>query len=155
MPRSPLQRTLVILKPDAVQRGLIGAIVQRYEQRGLKIVAMHLIQIDRPLAERHYGVHRGKPFYEGLVAYITSAPVVVAVLEGPNAIAVVRTTNGATNSAQAEPGSIRGDFGLEVGRNLVHGSDSEETAAFEVGLYFAPEDIVSYSRATDPWIIEE
>jgi len=155
MPRSSLQRTLVILKPDAVQRGLIGPILQRYEQRGLKIVAMRLIQIDRDLAERHYGVHRGKPFFEGLVAYITSAPVVVAVLEGSNAIGVVRTTNGATNSSEAQPGSIRGDFGLEVGRNLVHGSDSEESAAFEIGLYFGANDIVLYRRSTDPWIIEE
>jgi nucleoside-diphosphate kinase len=155
MPRSPIQRTLVILKPDTVQRGLIGPILERYERRGLKIVAMRLIQIDKSLAERHYGVHRGKPFFEGLVTYITSTPVVVAVLEGPNAVAVVRTTNGATNSAEAEPGSIRGDFGLEVGRNLVHGSDSEETAAFEIGLYFGSSDIVTYRRATDPWIVEE
>ena len=155
MPRSSLQRTLVILKPDAVQRGLIGPILQRYEQRGLKIVAMRLVHIDLELAERHYGVHRGRPFFEGLVAYITSAPVVVAVLEGPNAIGVVRMTNGATNSSEAQPGSIRGDFGLEVGRNLVHGSDSEESAVFEIGLYFAANDIVSYRRSTDPWIIEE
>ena len=155
MPRSILQRTLVILKPDAVQRGLVGPILQRYEQRGLKIVAMRMIQIDTALAEHHYGVHRGKPFFEGLVAYITSSPVVVAVLEGPDAIAVVRTTNGATNAAEAEPGSIRGDFGLEVGRNLVHGSDSAETAVFEIGLYFTASDIASYRRATDPWIIEE
>jgi nucleoside-diphosphate kinase len=155
MPRAPMQRTLVILKPDAVQRGLVGPILSRYEQRGLKIAGMRLILVDRALAEKHYGVHRGKPFFEGLVAYITSAPVVVAAMEGPNAIAVVRATNGATNAAEAQPGSIRGDFGLEIGRNLVHGSDSEETAAFELGLYFPPEDLLSYRRATDPWIIEE
>jgi len=155
MPRSPIQKTLVIIKPDAVQRGLIGPIIERYERRGLKIVAMRLIQFDRDLAERHYGVHRGKPFFEGLVTYIISAPVVVMALEGPNAIAVVRMSNGATNSAQAEPGTIRGDYGLEVGRNLVHGSDSEETAEYELGLYFTAGDIVLYRRATDPWIIEE
>jgi nucleoside-diphosphate kinase len=155
MPRSPRQRTLVIIKPDAVQRGLIGPILERYERRGLKIVAMRLIQFDRDLAERHYGVHRGKPFFEGLVSYIISAPVVVMALEGPNAIAVVRKSNGATNAAEAEPGSIRGDFGLEVGRNLVHGSDSEETAEFELGLYFGAGDIVSYRRSTDPWIMEQ
>jgi nucleoside-diphosphate kinase len=155
MPRAPMQRTLVILKPDAVQRGLVGPILSRYEQRGLKIAGMRLILVDRALAEQHYGVHRGKPFFEGLVAYITSAPVVVAAMEGPNAIAVVRATNGATNAAEAQPGSIRGDFGLEIGRNLVHGSDSEETAAFELGLYFRSEDLLSYRRATDPWIIEE
>ena len=155
MPRAPMQRTLVILKPDAVQRGLVGPILSRYEQRGLKIAGMRLILVDRALAEKHYGVHRGKPFFEGLVAYITSAPVVVAAMEGPNAIAVVRATNGATNAAEAQPGSIRGDFGLEIGRNLVHGSDSEETAAFELDLYFRSEDLLSYRRATDPWIIEE
>jgi nucleoside-diphosphate kinase len=155
MAQSQMQRTLVIIKPDGVQRGLIGPILERYERRGLKIVAMRLIQFDTALAERHYGVHRGKPFFEGLVSYITSAPVVVMALEGPNAIAIVRKTNGATNAAQAEPGSIRGDFGLEVGRNLVHGSDSEETAQFELGLYFGAADVVSYRRATDPWIVEE
>ncbi len=145
----------MIIKPDALQRGLIGPILERYERRGLKIVGMRLIQLDNEIAERHYGIHRGKPFFEGLVSYITSAPVVIAALEGPNAVAVVRKMNGATNAAEAEPGSIRGDYGLEVGRNLVHGSDSEESAEFELGLYFDADDILSYRRSTDAWIIEE
>jgi nucleoside-diphosphate kinase len=148
------ERTLIILKPDAVQRGLVGPIIERFERRGLKIVAMRLMHIDRGLAERHYGVHRSRPFFEGLVSYITSAPVVVAVLEGRNAISVVRTTMGATNAAEAAPGTIRGDFALEIGRNLVHGSDSEQSANDEIALYFNAEDIVVYGRAIDPWVTE-
>jgi nucleoside-diphosphate kinase len=148
------ERTLIILKPDAVQRGLIGPILERFERRGLKIVAMRLMHIDRDLAERHYGVHRERPFFEGLVSYITSAPVVVGVLEGRKAISVVRTTLGATNAAEAAPGTIRGDFALEIGRNLVHGSDSEQSAADEIALYFKAEDIVVYGRAIDPWVTE-
>jgi nucleoside-diphosphate kinase len=155
MAKANTEQTLVILKPDAVQRGLVGPILDRYERRGLKIIALKLTHIERELAERHYGIHRGKPFFEGTVAYITSAPVVVAALEGKNAIAIVRRTNGATNAAEAEPGTIRGDFGLEIGRNLVHGSDSTETADFELGLYFKPEEIISYRRANDPWIAED
>ncbi|MDB5057296.1 MAG: Nucleoside-diphosphate kinase [Chloroflexi bacterium] len=148
------ERTLIILKPDAVQRGLVGPIIERFERRGLKIVAMRLMHIDRDLAESHYGVHRSRPFFEGLVSYITSAPVVVAVLEGRNAISVVRTTMGATNAAEAAPGTIRGDFALEIGRNLVHGSDSEQSASDEIALYFKAEDIVVYGRAIDPWVTE-
>ena len=149
-----MERTLVILKPDAVQRGLVGAILDRFERRGLQLVGMRLIQIDGPLAERHYGEHKGKGFYEGLVAYITSSPVVVAVLEGPNAVAVVRTTMGSTNPKDAAPGTIRGDFAVEIGRNLVHGSDSLDSAARELGLYFADEDLVAYRRAVQPWVTE-
>lgn len=149
-----MERTLVIIKPDAVQRGLIGQIIQRLEQRGLRIVAMKLMQIDADLARRHYAVHEGKPFYDGLIRYITSAPVVVMVLEGRDAIEIVRRTMGSTNPAQAAPGTIRADFGLEVGRNLVHGSDGPETAAFEIGLFFAADEILSYERAVDPWIFE-
>jgi len=149
-----VERTLIIIKPDAVQRGLIGEIIRRFERRGLRIVAMKLMQITPELAERHYAVHRGKPFYPGLIRYITSAPVVVMVLEGTRAIEVVRRTMGATNPAEAAPGTIRADFGLEVGRNLVHGSDSPETAAFEIPLFFTDDEILSYSRATDPWIFE-
>jgi len=145
---------LVIIKPDAVQRGLIGQIIQRLEQRGLRIVAMKLMQIDRDLARRHYAVHEGKPFYAGLIDYITSAPVVVMVLEGRDAIEIVRRTMGSTNPAQAAPGTIRADFGLEVGRNLVHGSDGPDTAAFEIGLFFTADEILSYNRAIDPWIFE-
>lgn len=149
-----MERTLVIIKPDAVQRGLIGEIIRRFERRGLRIVAMKMIQIPPELAERHYAVHKGKPFYEGLIQYITSAPVVVMVLEGNRAIEIVRRTMGATDPAEATPGTIRADFGVEIGRNLVHGSDGPETAAFEIPLFFAEEEILSYSRDVDPWIYE-
>jgi len=150
-----LERTLVIIKPDAVQRGLIGEIIVRFERRGLRIAALKLMHIDEALARRHYAIHEGKPFYEPLVRYITSSPVVVMVLEGNDAIEIVRRTMGATNPAQATPGTIRADFGLEIGRNLVHGSDGPETAAFEVPLFFTEEEIFSYERCTDPWISEE
>jgi nucleoside-diphosphate kinase len=149
-----MERTLVIIKPDAVQRGLIGEIIARLERRGLKIVAMKMMQISRELASRHYAVHVGKPFYEGLVAYITSAPVVVLAVEGKRAIEVVRATMGATNPVQAAPGTIRADLAVEIGRNLVHGSDGPETAAFELGLFFSAEEMMSWERATDPWIQE-
>ncbi len=149
-----MERTLVIIKPDGVQRGLIGEIIRRFERRGLRIAAMKMIQISTELAERHYAVHKGKPFYEGLIQYITSGPVVVMVLEGKQAIEIVRRTMGATNPAEAAPGTIRADFGVEIGRNLVHGSDSPETAAFEVPLFFSEEEILSYSRDVDPWIYE-
>jgi nucleoside-diphosphate kinase len=149
-----LERTLVIVKPDAVQRGLIGEIVTRFERRGLRIAALKLIQIDTALAERHYAVHKGKPFYEPLIQYITSNPVVVMVLEGNSAIDIVRRTMGETSPAEAAPGTIRADFGLEIGRNLVHGSDGPETAAFEVPLFFTEEEVLSYERDTDRWIFE-
>lgn len=149
-----MERTLIIIKPDAVQRGLIGEIVTRFERRGLRIAAMKLIHIDEPLARRHYAVHEGKPFYEPLIRYITSSPVVVIVLEGKNAIEIARRTMGATNPAEADPGTIRADFSLEIGRNLVHGSDGPETAAFEVPLFFTQEEILSYGRDTDRWIFE-
>jgi len=149
-----LERTLVIVKPDGVQRGLIGEIVARFERRGLRIVGMKLMQIDESLAGRHYAIHKGKPFYEPLIRYITSSPVMVMVLEGNKAIEIVRRTMGATNPAEATPGTIRADFGLEIGRNLVHGSDGPETAAFEVPLFFAEEELLSYQRDTDRWIFE-
>ena len=149
-----MERTLVIIKPDAVQRGLIGEIVARFERRGLHIAALKLIQIDEPLARRHYAVHEGKPFYEPLIGYITSSPVVVMVLEGNDAIEIVRRTMGATNPAEATPGTIRADLSLEIGRNLVHGSDGPETAAFEVPLFFTEDEILSYERDTDRWIFE-
>lgn len=149
-----MERTLIIVKPDAVQRGLIGRIVTRFERRGLRIAAMKLIHIDEALAQRHYAIHEGKPFYEPLIAYITSSPVVVMVLEGNDAIEIVRRTMGATNPAEAAPGTIRADFGLEIGRNLVHGSDGPDTAAFEVSLFFDEDEILSYDRDTDPWIFE-
>ncbi len=149
-----MEQTLVIIKPDAVQRGLIGEIVRRFERRGLRVVGMKLIQITPELAERHYAVHKGKPFYEGLIHYITSSPVVVMVLEGNDAIEIVRRTMGATNPANAAPGTIRADLGVEIGRNLVHGSDGPETAAFEIPLFFSEKEILSYTRDMDRWIIE-
>jgi nucleoside-diphosphate kinase len=149
-----VERTLVIIKPDGVQRGLIGPIITRLERRGLKITAMKMIQIDYDLAKRHYAVHEGKSFYEKLLEYITSGPMVVMVVEGKEAIEVVRRTMGATNPMEAVPGTIRADYGLEIGRNLVHGSDGAETAAFEIPLFFNEDEILSYSRDTDRWIFE-
>jgi nucleoside-diphosphate kinase len=149
-----MEKTLVVIKPDGVQRGLIGEIITRLERRGLKIVAMKMMQIQKELAARHYAVHFGKPFYEGLIEYITSAPVVVMALEGTRAIEVVRSTMGATNPAEAAPGSIRADLAVDIGRNLVHGSDGPETAAFELGLFFGDDEILSWDRDTDRWIRE-
>lgn len=150
-----MERSLVIVKPDAVQRGLIGEIVARYEKRGLKIVAMKFEQISEETAKKHYGEHEGKPFFEGLVSYITSAPSVLMVVEGPDAIGIVRTTNGATKPAEAAPGTIRADFGVTIGRNLVHASDSVESAASEVENFFGGGGIVEWDRAIDAWIIED
>jgi nucleoside-diphosphate kinase len=149
-----MERTLVIIKPDGVQRGLIGPILARLERRGLRFAAMKLMQITPELAGRHYAIHQGKPFYEPLIEFITSGPVVVAVIEGNDAIDIVRKTMGATNPAQAEAGTIRADFGLEIGRNLVHGSDGPETAAYEIPLFFTEDEILSYERAVDGWINE-
>jgi nucleoside-diphosphate kinase len=149
-----MERTLVIIKPDGVQRGLIGPILTRLERRGLRFAALKLIQITPELAARHYAIHQGKPFYEPLIQFITSGPVVVAVIEGQDAIDIVRKTMGATNPVQAEPGTIRADFGLEIGRNLVHGSDGADTAAYEIPLFFAEEEILNYERVVDAWIHE-
>ena len=148
-----MERTFVIIKPDGVQRGLIGEIVGRFERRGLKIAAMRFLQVSDELARKHYAVHEGKPFYAGLIEYITSAPMVALVLEGTNAIAVVRKMLGATKPAEAELGSIRADFGLEIGRNLVHGSDGPDTSASEIALWFG-DDVIGWDRATDRWIFE-
>ncbi len=148
------ERTLIIVKPDGVQRGLAATILARFEQKGLRLAALKVMKIDRPLAERHYAVHQGKPFYEGLVSFITSGPVVVGVLEGPSAIGAARNIMGATNPVTAAPGSIRGVYALEIGQNLIHGSDSPDTAQSEVDLFFKPEEIVSYQRAVDQWITE-
>jgi nucleoside-diphosphate kinase len=148
-----LQRTLIIIKPDAVQRGLAGAILGDFERRGLKVVGLKLMKIDQGLAGRHYHEHEGKPFYQGLVDFITSGPVIVGALEGPDAIATVRSTMGATNPSTADPGSIRGRYAVEIGHNLIHGSDSETTAKYELGLFFRPEELLlEYSRALDSWI---
>jgi len=149
-----MERTLVIIKPDAVQRGLIGPILGRLERRGLRFAALKLIQITPELAGRHYAIHEGKPFYEPLIEFITSGPVVVAVIEGQDAIDIVRRTMGATNPAAAEPGTIRADFALEIGRNLVHGSDGPDTATYEIPLFFAKDEILSYERAVDGWVHE-
>ena len=138
----PFERTLILVKPDAMQRGLAGEIIARLERRGLRIAGLKLLQVDRALAERHYGEHVGKPFYEGLIDYITACPIVAAVFEGPNAVAAARQTMGATRPTEAAPGTIRGDLGLEVGRNLVHGSDSPESAKREIGLWFGDAELV-------------
>jgi nucleoside-diphosphate kinase len=146
-----MERTLVILKPDAVARQLVGRIVQRLEEKGLTLVGLKMMAIDRPLAEKHYSVHRGKPFYEPLLKFITSGPVVVLVAEGPGAVAMVRKMMGATFSAEAEPGTIRGDFGLSNRFNLVHGSDSPEAAEREMALFFRPEELLNYQPANWNW----
>jgi nucleoside-diphosphate kinase len=148
-----MERTFVMIKPDGVQRGLIGEIITRFERRGLKIVDMKFVHVSRELAEKHYAVHQGRPFYDGLIEYITSGPVLAMVLEGTNAITVARNTMGATNPADAAPGTIRADFGIEIGRNLVHGSDGPETAAFEIDLWFG-DDIPGWERDVDRWIFE-
>ena len=149
-----MERTLVIIKPDGVQRQLIGPIITRLERRGLKIAAMKLIQVSNDLARKHYAIHEGKPFYEPLIQYITSAPVVVMVVEGPSAIEATRNTMGATNPVTATPGTIRADYGLEIGRNLVHGSDGPKTAAAEIALWFDPSELLTYQRDVDRWILE-
>ena len=149
-----MERTLIIVKPEGVQRGLVGNVITRLEQRGLKLVGLKLMQITPELAERHYGVHREKPFFSGLVKHITSSPVVVGVIEGPKAISVVRATMGATNAAEAVPGTIRGDYALEIGFNIIHGSDGPDTASQEIALFFQPEELVTYQLATQQWVYE-
>lgn len=150
-----MERTLIILKPDAVQRGLVGPILARLEGRGLKLAALKFMSVPRSLAEEHYTVHREKAFYGDLVSFITSAPVVVGVIEGPNAISVVRSMMGATNPASATPGTLRGDWALDVLHNLIHGSDAPETANTEIALWFKPQELVSWRRDAEHWIVEE
>jgi nucleoside-diphosphate kinase len=149
-----MERTLVLVKPDGVQRGLIGEIISRLERRGLKILAVKFVKVNQQLAETHYAVHKGKPFYEGLVKYITSAPVIAMVWEGPNVIAAVRQTMGATNPTAAAPGTIRHDLAIQTGRNLTHASDSPENAAAEIALWFQPEEITGWERSLDAWFYE-
>ena len=144
-----MQQTLVLLKPDALERGLVGEIVSRLEGRGLKIVAMKMIWVDKALAKCHYAVHEGKPFFEGLVEFITSSPIIAAIFEGEDAVAVVRSAMGETDPARAAPGTIRGDLAQDIGRNLVHGSDSEETAEEEIKLFFSQKEIFNYSKEID------
>jgi len=150
-----LERSLVIIKPDGVQRGLIGEIVGRLERRGLRLAAMRFMAVEKSLAEQHYAVHKGKPFYEGLIQYITSAPVVVMAWEGSKAIEAVRQTVGATNPTNAAPGTIRADLALDIGRNLIHASDGAETAAFELGLWIKPQELVAWTRDGERWAFEK
>jgi len=149
-----MERSLVLVKPDGVQRGLIGEVVARLERRGLRLVAAKFMEVSQELAETHYGIHKGKPFYNGLIAYITSAPVMAMVWEGPNAVAAIRQTMGATRPTEAAPGSLRHDFALEVGRNLTHASDTPENGEKEVELWFKPEELVDWTRAVDVWVFE-
>lgn len=147
------ERTLILIKPDGVQRALVGRIIERYESRGLRLVGLKLVRADRTLAERHYAVHRDKPFFGGLVEFITSSPLVALAVEGPNAVAVCRALNGATRPEEAAPGSIRGDLALETGQNLVHASDSTETAQAELELWFSPDELLEYRREIDRWVV--
>jgi len=149
-----LERTLVMLKPDAVQRGFVGRILARFEAKGLKIVALKLARVDRALAERHYAPHKGKDFYEPLIRFITSAPVVFVVLEGKGAVAVARKMMGATFGPNAEPGTIRGDFGMSNRFNLVHGSDTPEAAQREIAIFFRPEELIDWQPAAQPWVYD-
>lgn len=143
-----------MIKPDGVQRGFIGDIISRFERKGIKIIGMKMVSVDKKLAEKHYGVHRGKPFFEPTVKYITSSPVVAMVLEGINAIEMVRGMMGKTNPQEAQLGTIRGDFGQFIGRNIIHGSDGKETAEFEINLWFKPEEISKYTKIDETWLTE-
>ena len=149
-----MERTLILVKPDGVQRGLMGEIIARFERRGLKLIGMKFLQMSEELAHKHYGVHKERPFFNDLVSYITSGPVVAMVWEGNDAIAAARATIGATKPVEANPGTIRGDFGMEIGRNLVHGSDSPENGVIEASTFFTDEELVSWGRVTEPWIVE-
>jgi nucleoside-diphosphate kinase len=147
-----LEKTLVLIKPDAVERGLIGEIISRLEKRGLKLVAAKFVHVTKPFAEKHYAVHKGKPFYAGLVRYITTSPLMAMVWEGENAIAAVRQTMGSTNPVEADPGTVRHDLALKVSRNLTHASDSVQSAEAEINLWFKPEELISWKRSVENWI---
>jgi nucleoside-diphosphate kinase len=150
-----VERSLVLVKPDGVQRALVGEVISRLERRGLRLVAAKFMQVSRELADTHYAIHQSKPFYGGLISYITSAPVMAMVWEGPNAVAAIRQTMGATRPTEAAPGSLRHDFALEVGRNLTHASDTVENGANEVNLWFRPEELVTWNREVDRWVFEK
>ena len=150
-----MERSLVLVKPDGVQRALIGEVISRLERRGLRLIGAKFLQVSKELAETHYAIHKGKPFYEGLISYITSAPVMAMVWEGPNAIAAIRQTMGSTRPTEAAPGSLRHDFALEVGRNLTHASDSVENGENEVALWFTEEELVDWNREVDRWVFEK
>lgn len=149
-----MERTLILVKPDGVQRGLSGEIIARFERRGLKLIGMKFLQMSGELAAEHYGVHQGKPFYADLVSYIISGPVVAMCWEGPDAIAAARATIGATKPVDSSPGTIRGDFGMQIGRNLVHGSDSPENGVIETNNFFAANELIDWDRTLEGWIVE-
>lgn len=149
-----MERTFIMLKPDAVQRGLVGEVIARFEKKGFKLVGMKLIQVDRTLAEEHYAEHRGKGFFEPTVDYIMSSPVVAMVWQGKNVVALARELMGATNPANSNPGSIRGTYGMDISRNVIHGSDSVTSAEREIALYFKPQELVDYQKAGDEWLSE-
>ena len=149
-----MERTLILVKPDGVQRGLVGEIAGRFERRGLKLAGMKFMQMSSELAAEHYAVHLGKPFYKDLIAYIISGPVVAMCWEGPDAVAVARATIGATKPVEAAPGTIRGDFGMQIGRNLVHGSDSPENGIKETDIFFRADELIEWDRVTEAWILE-
>ncbi len=150
-----MERTLILIKPDGMQRGISFEILSRFEKRGLRLAGLRLLQVSRELAEDHYGEHVGKPFFEGLVAYITSSPIIAAVFEGTDAVSAARSTMGGTKPVDAAPGTIRGDYGLEIGRNVVHGSDSPESAEREIAIFFeSGNDVISWSRDVDSWVFE-
>ncbi len=149
-----MERTLVLVKPDGVQRGLVGEVISRLERRGLKLAALKLMLVDDALARRHYAEHLERPFFPGLAAFITSSPLVAIVWEADNAVSIVRQTMGETNPVNSPAGTIRGDLGIDIGRNLVHGSDGPESAEREISLFFAPGEILSYDRSLEPWIRE-
>lgn len=149
-----MERTFIMLKPDAVQRGLVGEIISHFEKKGLKLAGMKLIQVDRNLAEAHYAEHQGKGFFEPTVTYIMSSPVVAMVWQGKNVVVLARELMGATNPANANPGSIRGKYGMDISRNIIHGSDSVTSAEREISLYFKPEELIDYPKAGDEWLSE-
>ena len=148
------ERSFVMIKPDGVQRGFVGEIINRFEKKGLKLVAMKLVSVSKELAEKHYGIHKGKPFFNPTVKYITSSPVIAMVLEGNNSIDLVRTMMGKTNPQDASSGTIRGDYGQFIGRNIIHGSDGRDAAEFEINLWFKPEEIADYTRIGEEWLTE-
>jgi len=147
-----MERSLVLIKPDAIQRGLAGEIISRLERKGLKIVAIKMLHMDKNLAQRHYAIHKGKAFFNDLVDFITSSPLIAIVFQGKNAVEIIRQMMGETDPAKAKPGTIRGDFGIDIGHNLIHGSDSLENASKEIDLFFSAEEIFNYDRELDTWI---
>ena len=149
-----MEQTLILVKPDAMQRGLAFEVLGRLERRGLKVVGLRLLHVDEALAKQHYGEHEGKPFFDGLVDYITACPIIAAIFEGPDAVSAARQTIGSTNPTEASPGTIRGDLGIEIGRNLVHGSDSSQSAEREISIFFDNQVVENWKRDSDPWIFD-